>query len=398
MLQFVLTASRSGGGKTTAACALLAALAARGQRPCAFKAGPDYIDPMFHRAVLGVKSHNLDLYFSAPDTVRRLYAQGAADCDAAVCEGAMGYYDGLGGVTDTASAWQLADTLELPALRVVRPKGASLTLAAELRGLLAFRTPHHIAGILLNDCSESLFKLLAPMLEKETGLPVVGYLPHLPEAAIESRHLGLKTAAEIADLQQKIEVLADAAQRCIDWHRLYTLFDRPAPPAPPQTAGLPRAISSAVSASLSVCGCVVFFRIVGAVIRAFLPVPPLLLSAALEISAGCADAAARGGQAALYGCCAVLSLLGLSVWSQIQLFSGDAFCPRALLLSRVLHFFFLQGLIRLCVRFLPGSLAVCSSLSARVVPISRLPPDAALLGFSFLCAALYKVRQNLYNK
>ena len=87
MLQLVLTAPRSGGGKTTAACALLAALAARGQRPCAFKAGPDYIDPMFHRAVLGVKSHNLDLYFSAPDTVRRLYAQGATDCDAAVCEG-----------------------------------------------------------------------------------------------------------------------------------------------------------------------------------------------------------------------------------------------------------------------------------------------------------------------
>lgn len=173
---------------------------------------------------------------------------------------------------------------------------------------------------------------------------------------------------------------------------------RPAPPAPPQTSGLPCAISSAVSASLSVCGCVVFFRIVGAVIRSFLPVPPLLLSAALEISAGCADAAARGGQAALYGCCAVLSLLGLSVWSQIQLFSGDAFCPCALLLSRVLHFFFLQGLIRLCVRFLPGSLAVCSSLSARVVPISRLPPDAALLGFAFLCAVLYKVRQNLYNK
>ena len=63
MLQLVLTAPRTGGGKTTAACALLAALAARGQRPCAFKAGPDYIDPMFHRAVLGVKSHNLDLYF-----------------------------------------------------------------------------------------------------------------------------------------------------------------------------------------------------------------------------------------------------------------------------------------------------------------------------------------------
>ena len=156
MLQLVLTAPRSGGGKTTAACALLAALAARGQRPCAFKAGPDYIDPMFHRAVLGVKSHNLDLYFSAPDTVRRLYAQGAADGDAAVCEGAMGYYDGLGGVTDTASAWQLADTLDLPALLVVRPKGASLTLAAQINGLKQFRTPSHLAGILL--------KFIAPLV------------------------------------------------------------------------------------------------------------------------------------------------------------------------------------------------------------------------------------------
>ena len=251
MLKLVLTAPRSGGGKTTAACALLAALAARGQHPCAFKAGPDYIDPMFHRAVLGVKSHNLDLYFSAPDTVRRLYAQGAADCDAAVCEGAMGYYDGLGGVTDTASAWQLADTLELPALLVVRPKGASLTLAAELRGLLAFRTPHHIAGILLNDCSESLFKLLAPMLEKETDLPVVGYLPHLPGCAIESRHLGLKTAGEISDLQQKLGKLADAL--VLNWAQLAALTDRPAPAAPPLAAPCAPAVRIAVARDEAFC-------------------------------------------------------------------------------------------------------------------------------------------------
>ena len=79
--------------------------------PCAFKSGPDYIDPMFHRAVLGVESHNLDLFFSAPETVRALYAQAAAGHGAAVCEGAMGFYDGLGGVSDTASAWHLADTL-----------------------------------------------------------------------------------------------------------------------------------------------------------------------------------------------------------------------------------------------------------------------------------------------
>ena len=93
---------------------------------------------------------------------------------------------------------------------------------------MAFRTPHHIAGILLNDCAEGLCALLKPMLEKETGLPVVGCLPPLPEAAIESRHLGLKTAAEIDDLQRKIQLLSDAAQQTIDWPLLCTLFDRPA--------------------------------------------------------------------------------------------------------------------------------------------------------------------------
>ena len=252
MLQLVLAAPRSGSGKTTAACALLAALTARGLTPCAFKSGPDYIDPMFHRAVLSVESHNLDLFFSAPQTARALYARHAAGHGAAVVEGAMGYYDGLGGVTDTASAWQLADTLDLPALLVVRPKGASLTLAAELRGLTAFRTPHHIAGILLNDCTQGLCALLKPMLEKETGLPVVGCLPPLPEAAIESRHLGLKTAAEIDDLQRKIQLLSDAAQQTIDWPLLHTLFDRPAPAAVPCTVPPPR-VRLAVARDAAFC-------------------------------------------------------------------------------------------------------------------------------------------------
>lgn len=174
---------------------------------------------MFHRAVLGVPSHNLDLFFSTPQTVRRLYTSGAAGHGSAVCEGAMGYYDGLGGVSATASAWHTADVLDLPVLLVVRPKGASLTLAAQLQGLKAFRTPHHIAGVLLNDCTEMLYKLLAPMLERETGLPVVGFLPPMPDAAIESRHLGLKTAGEIADLQQKIQILTAAAHKNIDWPR-----------------------------------------------------------------------------------------------------------------------------------------------------------------------------------
>lgn len=232
MIQLLIAAPRSGSGKTALTCALLALLKRRGLEPCAFKCGPDYIDPMFHRAVLGVASHNLDLFFSGPETVRRLYASGAAGHGAAVCEGAMGFYDGLGGVSDQASAWQTADTLGLPVLLVLEPKGASLTLAAQVNGLNQFRTPSHLAGILLNNCSPHLYELLAPMLEQETGLPVVGYLPHLPEAAIESRHLGLKTAAEIGDLQQKINVLTDALEQTLDWMRFEQLFNAPAPAVP----------------------------------------------------------------------------------------------------------------------------------------------------------------------
>ena len=75
MMQFLIAAPRSGSGKTTMTCALLAALKKRGCDPCAFKSGPDYIDPMFHRSVLNVGSHNLDLYLSGRDTVQALYAR-----------------------------------------------------------------------------------------------------------------------------------------------------------------------------------------------------------------------------------------------------------------------------------------------------------------------------------
>ena len=253
MIQFLLAAPRSGSGKTTMTCALLMALKRRGCAPCAFKSGPDYIDPMFHRAVLGVESRSLDLFFSAPETVRALYARGAAGHGAAVCEGAMGFYDGLGGVSDRASAWHLADTLGLPVLLVVEPKGQSLTLAAELKGLNSFRTPSHIAGILLNNCTARMHALLAPMLEKETGLPVLGFLPKLPEAVIGSRHLGLYTAAEVENLQQKLALLADAAEEHIDWPRLLALCEKEPPALPVQPETSPARVRIAVAQDEAFC-------------------------------------------------------------------------------------------------------------------------------------------------
>ena len=107
--RLLLAAPSSGSGKTTVVCALLQALKDRGLSPAAFKSGPDYIDPMFHRRVLDTPSYNLDLFLlgrhepGAAAARETLLCHGAA-ADVAILEGAMGYYDGLGGVTDTASA------------------------------------------------------------------------------------------------------------------------------------------------------------------------------------------------------------------------------------------------------------------------------------------------------
>ena len=226
MLELMIAAPASGSGKTVLTCALLAALKKRGLNPCAFKCGPDYIDPMFHRSVLGVDSHNLDLFLSNEDTVRSLYHHYGACHSSAVVEGAMGFYDGLGGSTDRASAWHTADTLGLPVLLAVRPRGASLTLAAQINGLRTFRDPSHIAGIFLNDCSPMLFKSLKPTLERETGLPVLGYLPHLEEAVLESRHLGLQTAGEIKDIAARIDRAAQTLEAAMDWDKLSEACNR----------------------------------------------------------------------------------------------------------------------------------------------------------------------------
>lgn len=227
MIELMIAAPASGSGKTVVTMALLSLLKKRGLTPCAYKCGPDYIDPMFHRAVTKVPCHNLDLFLCGndPDRLKALYCRYLAGADAAVTEGVMGFFDGLGGVTDLASAYAVSEALELPVLLVVSPKGSSLTLAAVIRGLTEFRNSR-ISGILLNRCSQSLFHTLSPMLEKETGLPVLGFLPSLAAAEIKSRHLGLLTADEITDLSERIEVLSAELEETLDWERFRKVFDQ----------------------------------------------------------------------------------------------------------------------------------------------------------------------------
>ena len=231
MLKIMFAAMASDSGKTSVSCGMLALLARRGLDPCAFKCGPDYIDPMFHRSVIGVPSHNIDLYMCSKDLARKMFDRYSAGHGAAVVEGVMGYYDGLSGTSLKASACDVAETMGLPVFLVVRPRGTALTLAAQIKGMADFRKPTHIRGVILNDSSEMYCKQMSGVIESQTGIPVIGYIPHVEGAEFKSRHLGLYTAGEIDDLTARISKLADAMEQGIDIDRLIALSTDEEPPA-----------------------------------------------------------------------------------------------------------------------------------------------------------------------
>ena len=225
----------SGCGKTTVTSAVLRALQRRGEALTAFKCGPDYIDPMFHTAVLGIPSRNLDLFFVDEKEARGQLARHVPAGGMGVIEGVMGFYDGVSGTSDTASAAHLARATDTPAVLIVRPRGQSLSLAAEIKGFRDF-APNTLRGVILNGVSKAMYPFYKAIAE-QAGLTVYGCLPPVPEAEIPDRHLGLVTAQEIGDLQAKLDLLADAAEEGLDLDGLCALA-RTAPPLADEGAPL----------------------------------------------------------------------------------------------------------------------------------------------------------------
>lgn len=217
----MIAAPGSGSGKTMVTCGLLQLMKEK-CRTLSFKCGPDYIDPMFHRTVLGTPSRNLDSWLAPPEMVRQILTRSAAKTQAQMCviEGVMGYYDGLGGNTTLGSSYELSVITQTPVILVVDAAGAGLSLAAVIRGLLEFRTDQQIRGVLLNRCTEKVFDALEPVIEKELGLAALGYIPRQEKIHFPGRHLGLMMPEEIADLQQKIDEFARKMEKTVDFDRI----------------------------------------------------------------------------------------------------------------------------------------------------------------------------------
>jgi cobyrinic acid a,c-diamide synthase len=207
----IISAVRSGAGKTTVALGLLRALARRGLSVQPFKCGPDYIDPAFHAVAAGRPSFNLDSWAMTPALLAGLVGRHAADIS--IVEGVMGLFDGAGGRGATSD---LAALLGWPVVLVLDVKGQIETAAAVAAGCASYRDDVGVAGVILNRVASARhLAMIRPAFDK-VGIRLLGGIGNDARLALPERHLGLVQAAETADIDARLEALADALEAAID--------------------------------------------------------------------------------------------------------------------------------------------------------------------------------------
>jgi cobyrinic acid a,c-diamide synthase len=213
----IIAAPHSGAGKTTVTLAILAALARRGMKVRAAKAGPDYIDSAFHSAVTGAAAINLDSWAMPPAMLDSLAVSAARDADIFVIEGVMGLFDGAPGEANRRGATaDLAAHFNLPVLLVLDVARQAQSAAAVVRGFAAHDPTARIAGIVLNrTASERHRKMIADAIAA-LRVPLLGALPRDAALALPERHLGLVQASEHDNLATLVDRFAMAAEHNLD--------------------------------------------------------------------------------------------------------------------------------------------------------------------------------------
>jgi len=199
-----LSATSSGQGKTTLTAALARHHRNAGRRVRMFKTGPDFLDPMIlgRAAGAGTEAEPLDLWMVGEDDCRRALYQAAGEADLILVEGAMGLFDG------SPSGADLAETFGLPVAALIDARGMGQTFGALALGLMQYRPGLCFAGIAANRVGSARHaEMIRAGIPAE--VPYLGALPRLDEAALPSRHLGLVQAQEIADLEQRLDRLAE---------------------------------------------------------------------------------------------------------------------------------------------------------------------------------------------
>lgn len=195
----VVAAPSSSSGKTVVTLGIMEALRRRGLSVQPFKAGPDYIDPGHHAALLKRPSYNLDTWMMGAQAVRKTFFRKAAEADISVVEGVMGLFDGRDGRSEEGSTAHLSRLLGLPVLLVVNAEKTARSAGALIKGFESFDPRVSVRWVVFNRVgSQRHYAILKDSLPKGSGVRVLGYLPRDATLAMPERHLGLITSSSMA--------------------------------------------------------------------------------------------------------------------------------------------------------------------------------------------------------
>ncbi len=200
---FVIGAVHSNSGKTVLALGIMEALRRRGVCLQPFKAGPDYIDPGHHSALLGVPSYNLDTWMMGAEGVKKTFDEKAVmNRRIAVVEGVMGLYDGRDGVSEEGSSAHLAKVLSLPVLLVLDSSGLARSAGAVVKGFEAYDPAVDLRWVVFNKVgSRRHAKALIDSISVDSSVRVLGCIPKDATLKMPARHLGLVTSDEIGKVR-----------------------------------------------------------------------------------------------------------------------------------------------------------------------------------------------------
>ena len=212
--RIVIAATGSGVGKTTVTVGLINALRARGLKVAAFKCGPDYLDPTYHRRAAGVPSHNLDGWMMGREAVLATFARCARGFDIAIIEGMMGLFDSATPTGDEGSTAEIAKWLAAPVLLVADTSGMARSIAAMATGYANFDRALKVAGVVCNRVGSRGHLEMLRMASSEVH--VVGGLPGDATLAFPERHLGLRSADESAVPQRLLDAWGNLAAEWLD--------------------------------------------------------------------------------------------------------------------------------------------------------------------------------------
>ncbi len=221
-MRIVLGGTASGAGKTSICLALAAGLGSRGMQVSGFKAGPDYLDPMYLELVTGRACYNLDPWMSSQEHVLDLVSKASG---LALVEGVMGYYDGPDVSSSFGSTAHLAGLSDSPVILAANAGAMARSFGALINGFVKFEQYGlRIKGIIANGCgSQRHADILFRALESSGLPPLVGAVPADGFPRISSRHLGL----EVPDRQELDENLfssfATAAVNYLDLDKIISL-------------------------------------------------------------------------------------------------------------------------------------------------------------------------------